>query len=512
MSGYIGVPVGGVSADSTIYLPVRQTVLIGSATAAGVPNFMAAGTGLRVSLSAAATPMAIAFASGFGTYGAQDYVTRLTANNSDMTAADLGAANTNYILATYVNNASVTWNSTLVPPQYGPTFNQFGQSLLRFAGADASTTVLDDYGPTWTVTGNAQIDTAVQIDGLNTLLLDGTGDQITAGFLTLGGGSWTIEFKVRWNTLPAASTQTMLTAVNGTGFGVTLSLNDAAGTKRFSLALSSNGTSQDLINTTGTTHTVWATATTYHVAVTYDALAGKYFIYRDGVADAGLTTTTASRICATTKIRLGDSEAGGNGHNGCMAGFRFSPCCRYPNGTTFTAPTISTFAVEGHWFDNVGYQMLEATTASSSAGTNPTFTQRNRVFVGEADTSAAAVTAVRNYAYQGRYISADTTIPASGTRTAFSANLGVIPTVEPIVVLRNYTADAGHTPGMIVRCMQATGASLIQNTQVNIEDRNTLSVTTGGTNAIQATNRTTGVSVAAIGASWKMIVEANRGW
>lgn len=509
MGGYIGNQVASQSADSTIYLPARQTVLFGSSTAAGVPNFMAAGTGLRVALSAAATPMTIAFANGFGTYGASDYVTKLTANASDMTGADLGASNTNYIFANYTNNASVTWGSTLIPVQYGATFTQNAQSLMRFAGADASTSFIDDYGNTWTAAANAQIDTAVQINGLNTLLLDGTGDYAECtGFTSLGPAGWTMECKVRWNTLPAASNQTIFSATNAGNFGLVLVLNDTAGTKKLSLSLSSTGSAANLANALLGTSTVWAAATTYHIAIVYDALAGKYFVYKDGVAEAALTITSALRICAVTRVRIGDNGAGTNQLNGAVAGFRFSPACRYANGVSFTAPDISTFAVEGHWFDTTGYQMWEATTASAVAATNPTFTQRYRVIVGEADTSGAAVTAVRNYAYQGRVQVDTAALGASNTFTA-THTLGFVPqnwTMSYVVLV----ANNGYVVGEETQLYSAYFDGALDNRLVGYFDAFSVSIST----------RAVGMSISIKGGglatmvttNWKARFRLYRGW
>ena len=49
-----------------------------------------------------------------------------------------------------------------------------------------------------------------------------------------------------------------------------------------------------------------------------------------------------------------------------------------------------------------------------------------RVFVGEADTNASTVTATRAYAYQGRYMSAATSVVLS-TTYSFAHNIGVVP-------------------------------------------------------------------------------------
>lgn len=509
---YIGNEVSAVSADATIYLPVRQTVLIGSSSA-GVPNFMAAGTGLRVALSAAATPMAIAFATGFGSYGASDLVSRLSANASDMTGSDLGATNTNYIFATYTNNASVVWGSTLIPPQYGNIYQQNQQSLLKFAGVDASTSIIDDYGNTWTAAGNAQIDTAVQIDTLNTLLLDGTGDYVeSTNFTTLGGGSWTLECKVRFNVLPGASSNMVIFSASNATFGAALALNNTAGVFKLGIRLSSNGSSADIASDTVGSSTTYATATTYHVALTYDALAGKYFVYKDGVVDQ--TITSALRACSTTIMDIGRNIIMGSpvALNGAVAGFRFAPYCRYPNGTTFTPAAVSTYAVEGHWFDTTGYQMYEATTASVVAGTNPTFTTRVRCFVAEADTSGAAVSAVRNYAYQGKYQSADVALPGLGVKITFASNLGSIPLIPPMIFGRNITTDTGYTPGSLALfTFSGVGAGNSTGSGISIVDRNNIAVQAGGT-TIFIFASIAGGAAGPLSTSWKMFAVAQRGW
>jgi len=71
---------------------------------------------------------------------------------------------------------------------------------LRFDGADASTTFTDDTGKTWTVTGNAQIDTDYSVWGGAAGLFDGSGDYIrtpdSADF-AFGSGDFTIEGWIR---------------------------------------------------------------------------------------------------------------------------------------------------------------------------------------------------------------------------------------------------------------------------------------------------------------------------
>lgn len=488
--------------EQALSLPCRQTVLAG-ALSSGLPAFFAAGSGLALNLSATATAVQIAFAAGFGVMGEVDLVSQITADVASFITA-LPATNTSYLTATYVDSGSVTWGQTLIPPQYGYTFDRARQALLRMAGANTSTTFLDDYGNTWTATGTAQISTGTQIDGLNTLAVGGSGAYIgSANFTSLGYGSWTLESKIRFTTLPSAGTVFVFNATNAGGWGLQLGLNDAAGTKKLLLTASANGTSADIASGVLGTSTTWATATTYHLAVVYDALAGKYFVYKDGVLD--LTVTSTARICGLANLRLASNTAGGD-VNGNMAGFRLSPFCRYPNGTTFTVPNIATFAVEGDFFSIPQMKMFGATAASGSAGTDPTFTAKNLVYIGEADTGAATVSAVRNYAYQGRVVTALQAAAAGAAGFSFTHNIGIVPNNFSAFFVA-ITTDQGYPPG--------------QTFLVNYGDNATTAWTASATryivNFLQTamtvvSNLSTGARGGLTAANWKVGAIISRGW
>ena len=69
-------------------------------------------------------------------------------------------------------------------------------SLLHFDGADGSTTFTDEKGRTWTAFGNAQIDTAQSQFGGASLLLDGSGDYLSAADsddFNFAAGDFTVE-------------------------------------------------------------------------------------------------------------------------------------------------------------------------------------------------------------------------------------------------------------------------------------------------------------------------------
>lgn len=68
-------------------------------------------------------------------------------------------------------------------------------SLLHFDGVDGATTITDVKGLTWTLVGNARLDTSRVKYGSAALLLDGTDDYAWASdaSLNLGGGDYTVE-------------------------------------------------------------------------------------------------------------------------------------------------------------------------------------------------------------------------------------------------------------------------------------------------------------------------------
>jgi hypothetical protein len=137
-----------------------------------------------------------------------------------------------------------------------------------------------------------------------------------------------------------------------------------------------------------------------------------------------ISVSSTARICAITRVRLGANESAANGFNGWLDAFRFIRAATVTSTETpsANAPTIIDYPI--HFFSIPEMKMYEATAASASAGSNPTFTQRNRLFIGELDTGAATVSAVRNYALRGQYRSIQSSMPAQNTVGTYSHNIG----------------------------------------------------------------------------------------
>lgn len=496
-------------------IPVRQAALSGSVDVNGQANFLVAGTGLAVDYNATTTPVVLAHANGFDGTGEVDVVTKLVANATNQFGT-LPANITSYLQADKLTATTITGGNTRIPPQYGEVYDQTQAALMHFNGTNGAVVTTDDYGNTWTFSGNAQLSTAQKQFGSASLLLDGTGDYIECvptnpfKFAQQGAG-WTIECWVRFNVLPISTTHMVLVnaAQNATQYGILLRLFNNAGTTKLELDLSSNGTSTDIANGVVGTNTTWAINTWYHIAIVFDALAGKYFVYKDGAQDISVTSSVP--VAQVIRMRIGrDNAATFTDFNGWIDEFRVSPCVRYPNGTTFT-PAVAEFAVEGHFFSTPEMKMYEVTGASASAGTNPTMTNRpTRLFLGEADAGAATISAVRTYAYRGKYVSGDTTFPAVGTRTAFNTYLGFLPRVVD-AFMRCYTAEATYTPGQVT-IITGNEAGAFMARRPIIESRNVLSMVTGPAAVATVTNRTTGVALSVTPASWKFFITAERGW
>jgi hypothetical protein len=323
--------------------------------------------------------------------------------------------------------------------------------------------------------------------------------------------SWTVDMWVRWNALPGAGVnQFVYNNTVTTNIGAVLFLNNNVGTIKLLLSLSSNGSSADIANATLGTKTSWATNTWYHIALVFDALAGKYFVYVDGVQDQAVTST--SRICKTALLRLGSDHNNANAFNGWIDSFRFlRGACLYPNGTTFTPPAAAAAVTDApvHFFSIPEMKMYEITSASASAGTDPGMTQRNRVFLGEATTSGVAVTSARSYAYRGRN-DFQTASVAAGTAFVGSHNIGTIPLVTRLDLV-NTTQEGGYRPADVVTYMPNYFDGTTQRAySVFLDPREVRVVTASGVGAV--VQKTANNLVALNSGAWRFKVYLSRGW
>lgn len=489
---------------------VRQAPQVGAVDTNGLANWLSAGTGLTINYAATAAAVVLAFAAGFTSFGSNDLVTQLSADATNQFGT-LPASNTAFIFADYVDATHITGSNTLVPPQYGSTFDRVANTALNF-----NNNVLDNFGKSWTTVGSPSFDTTNKVFGAASLALNGSTQYVTnSDIRTFGNGSWFRSVRVRFAALPGSGTQqNVWCAVNNAGWGVFLSLINTAGVTKLRLGMSSNGSSADIGDVLGTT-TTWATGTWYNLVVGYDALAGKYFVQKDGAA-AEISVSSALRICAVTGEYVGAYWTGSasNFVNGNVDEFLGGLYYPYGNGAVYTVAAaeavVGGVANSGlpylvNWFDIPNMVMREVSAASGVANTNPTFTARNRLFVGEADTGSSTVSAVRNYAYRRSYVGAWTTgLPASSVPLSVNHNIGNTE-LDAKLVLECVATDANYSPGTrLVAGVGSTGGQPVAIWSDSVRMGTT--VQSGG--RWSAEDKSNGAYTQLTAASWKYRFEA----
>jgi len=483
----------------------RQTVLTGSTDSSGKASYLSAGTGLAVNLAATTTPVRMTFAAGEDNIGPVNFRKSISADATGYWSS-LAASTVSYLLFDRdTSTGALSAVSTIIRPQYGAVFDTTEQAILNFDGADASTTIPEEYGNTFSCVGNAQLDTAQFKFGTASLLLDGTGDYIQCtGITSMKGDGWFIAGWVRFNALPTAATvMNLVSCENADPKGIRFGIINDTGTYKSQVYLSSNGTGWDIASDDRVTPLSAPVVNTwYHWAIVYDPTAGRYYTYWNGAKLNDIISS--SKVCAFTQMRFGANGAAGDNLNGWLDAIDYGQNALYPAGTTFTPPASAPVA-RAQWFDRI-------TMLWKTGGPTTGWTTKQRVAAGQATTGASSVSSVTTYALRGSYISALTAVPAAGTKTSFAHNLGVIPLREPVCYAVNVTTDNSYTPGMSVRASFGGNAGYYMTGLFANESRNSASFTTGSNAAITGQNISTGASNAFTAASWKLQMVVDRGW
>lgn len=475
---------------------VRQTQLYGAVDSSGYNNTLSAGAALNFNVAAATTNAVFTYSQGLA-----NRISALAADASNQ--GSLAASNTNYIYNDYATASTVTWASGLVPPQYGYAFDKTQNAILNFEGTNGATTTTDDFGNTWTLTTDT-ISTGQFKFGASSLLCTAAGYCRNTTITSFGSGSWELSLWFRHTTVGA--TQYLVAAWSGSGVGLTLRVSNL---DKLTLALSSDGTTNNILAATSGATNI-AISTWHRARVVFDALAGTYRAYLsiNGAAETQeVTVSSTARLCAFTDFRIGNDTGGATGMIGNIDAFSLwraatSTATATPSAS---APTITDQKV--HWFDIPSMTMREVTAASASAGTNPTFTSRNRVFVGEQDTNGSTVTATRNYALRGQYTSALIAMPGVSTATSVNHNIGTN-LVKSRVRLVNQIAEAGFSPGDIVENWGTYNGTLVYPPQVFTSSLAMSTVRLSNLDIFS--NKTTGASTNGTPANWKYQFIATR--
>lgn len=200
----------------------------------------------------------------------------------------------------------------------------FTKSLLHLNGADASTTITDESGKTWTAGGNAQIDTSQSVFGGASLLLDGTGDYIStpdSDDFYFGTGDFTIDFRIRFNSL--TNTQRIYTQRADTNNRILfLKVDSASGNKLQFRSFVGGATRASYDMTSNWTA---STNTWYHLALVRNGT--NLYIFIDGTSqtltvNTAISTNDVGNIGAS--VFIGQEDVLGNPVNGWIDEVRVS--------------------------------------------------------------------------------------------------------------------------------------------------------------------------------------------
>lgn len=494
---------GSINVNS---VPVRQTVLAGDVDANNRAAFLTTGTGLTPSFTTASGQLVMTFANGFGANGSADLVTRLTASGN---LSAVPAGSTSYLYANYVSPTSVTWGSTLLPPQYGQAFDPQGYGLYHMEGSGLT----DDYGNTNASNTSGTFSTAQAKFGTQSWL-GGSGAYYWINTIPVLAAPYTIEL---WAYIANTATTYNLFQVGfGNGSYGTLSLQyGGSGSGQHSvLGASSAGTAWDVANGVVGSGTAISTTGWHHFAVTWDGMALRAFV--DGNLDVYVATATKLQLTGARATILGyNTRSGGaTSSTGCYYDeVRISPGVRYPTATTtpgaavFTPP-VTAFTADGNFFNTAQMQMY------SISGAGPSFTQVQRLYVGECVAGASSITSVISYALQGRYISPWTSgMPSAGTAMAIAHYLGIT-RHEVHGYLRNRGESTGNPNlplGAVIPWVVNGNSCIIPVDSMLNRDRN-LDTGYNGNNQSIVYPAVGGSWSAGTAANWDYMFEFKRGW
>jgi hypothetical protein len=185
--------------------------------------------------------------------------------------------------------------------------------ILHCNGDDESTTFTDSSSSPHTVTphGTAQIDTAQSQFGGASGLLDGNSDYLTIpddDDWTFGSGDFTIDFWVRFNTLPAVSNyETILAHYQDATNQWRITLYNSSGTYSWRFAHFPNSGSADLAIYKNTTISI---NTWYHVALVRN---GNNWMFFQGGTQIGTTTIDTDDVHNFAgSLVIGETSGGGS--------------------------------------------------------------------------------------------------------------------------------------------------------------------------------------------------------
>jgi hypothetical protein len=230
----------------------------------------------------------------------------------------------------------------------------------------------------------------------------------------------------------------------------------------------------------------------------------------------GSTTVTASGTI-TVSASQGASDRTGSATNPSWTGLStngamylyidVSSIGGCTTGSTTLKPTYrfggGNVIVNGQNTFNIQEMTMEVGNGSTSAAVW-------RVFVGEVTVAGGVVSAITWYQLNGRYVSAETSLPSAGSRLSLNHNLGYS-VVRTDLILICKTAEGNYSVGdYLYQC--GTRNTEMQPLKFAPSSATSMAVTIGTSIPYSSINKTTGADFTLTAANWRIIGSADRSW
>ena len=260
------------------------------------------------------------------------------------------------------------------PKKYEGTHGSNG-FYLNFLNNDTFTNFTDTSSSARTITRNGNVihKSDQTKNGATSIYFDGSGDSLTvpdSSDFHVAGNDFTIEAYIRrtsqgsdeWFFVQSEGT------TSNTSIGLHIGSSSSGYANKPSLRYTVGGSGNELTGTTALAANTW-----YHIAAVRNG--NTLRIYVNGVQENS-TSFSGTITDASTPVIMGAvNSAGSAGLTGHMDQIRWSNSCRYPDGTSFTAPTAQ-FTADSNTKLLVQSNVTK-TLGSDSSGNGNDFTPNN---------------------------------------------------------------------------------------------------------------------------------------
>lgn len=433
--GWVTFSVPSYSPSGSHYFALRPTTNCAAAVWQVFEMEFYCGDDTDISMTASATdPLQLVHSSG-----QTNYLTEVTTPDTTLLGASMVPGKTHFIYADRnPSTGAITYGAKPVVPQYGQEFDNDKHSLLHFDAA----TLSDEFGHVWTAVGNGAYSASSPKFGAGKWA-GTTGSCRNTTLQWNNGQPFTMEWWWYCNATTAGTIIGMSTGAVSYPFAFNL-----ASSTTMNLYLSSNGSGWDIAAGLTLPCPTISTGTFYKIIIEWDG-----YYYRIWVGTSTATMTLIANVKSSIPIYTGSTygielNSYNNGTNPISGGideFRLTiGSNRYGWSPVAESAAFDKYDSDMSYFDIQKMKMYY--------GGGTSWTEVQRLFLGEAYMDCHGVTDMRNYALKGKYESAWFPVAVNTTYTT-SHNIG-----HDSYVIGNILFKQTHIPMFVCDYFVATNA------------------------------------------------------